>query len=78
MTHPLDGVDLPLTMVQILTYNEDMSVTAHMWHLNDDGLAAVRDMLGPPMAESMADAGHMEKAYEAALPGVSYYIPEDK
>jgi len=68
---------LPVSMVQIVTFNTDYTCSARIWHATPELAAEITDALGEPHAESMIDPEHLQAGLDVALPGMSVVFEGD-
>ncbi len=62
---------LPVSMIQILTFNTDYSASCKAWNATPELVAELMDALGEPHAESLIDPEHLQAGFDVASPGMS-------
>ena len=69
---------LPVSMLQILTFNTDYSASCKAWNATPELVAEIMDALGEPQAESLIDPEHLQAGFDIVSPGMSVMYQEEK
>lgn len=67
---------LPMSLLQIVTFNTDYSCSTKTWHAPEELVDTIARKLGEPDSEALIDAEHIQSGLDTASPGMTMLYRE--